>query len=282
MNWEQTIAFAREQEEYKDLINACYLSPDLVLNVKNYGASEEFKEILKLINEYAPSAKNLIEFGAGNGIASINFSLAGYSVLSTEPDKSETVGVGAIKKLITHFDLKNISVVESYAEEIKETDNKFDIVFARQCMHHANDLMAFTQNAYRLLKPGGLFFTVLDHVINSEENKQEFFKSHPFHKYYGGENAFTLEEYEQALLSAGFRINKRLNYFDSVINYFPEKDPLARLAHQRNDQISNKFPILSNSAITKGILLKLFEFKHGQINDDSNIIGRMYSFLATK
>lgn len=282
MTWEETIVFAREKEEYKDLIKACYLSSDLVLNVKDYGSSEEYKEILKLVREHAPMAKNIIEFGAGNGIASINFAIDGYHVLSTEPDKSKTVGAGAINKLIAHFDLKNISVVESSAEEIKEAANKFDVVFARQCMHHADNLEAFTQNAYRLLKPGGLFFTVRDHVINSEENKQEFFKSHPFHKYYGGENAFTLKEYEQALTKAGFKINKTLNYFDSIINYFPEKDPLNRLAEQRNNQISNKFPLLSNSAITKGILLRLFGLKYGQLKDDSTIVGRMYSFLATK
>ncbi|MBA2613902.1 MAG: class I SAM-dependent methyltransferase [Bacteroidetes bacterium] len=282
MTWEETIQFAREKKEFKELIKYCYLTDDLVWNVKEYGISEEYIEILRLIRECAPKAKELLEFGAGNGIASINFAINGYNVLSSEPDKSETVGAGAIKKLATHFNLKNISVIESYAEDVKESANKFDIVFARQCMHHANDLEAFTQNAYRLLKPGGLFFTVRDHVINSENNRQEFLRTHPFHQYYGGENAYTLKEYELALIKAGFKIAKRLGYFDSIINYFPEKDPLNKLTTQRNGQIKSKFPVLSNSTISKGILLRLFDIKHGPVSDDSNIIGRMYSFIATK
>ena len=149
-------------------------------------------------------------------------------------------------------------------------------------MHHANDLTSFTKNAYRMLKPGGMFFTVRDHVINSENNKQEFLQIHPFHKYYGGENAYTLKEYQDAIIAAGFKIKKTLRFFDSAINYFPEKNPIDVKIKQRNDLVKNKFPFLSKSAIVKNSLLKLFAIKHGEVTDDESIAGRMYSFIATK
>ncbi|HOZ87673.1 MAG TPA: methyltransferase domain-containing protein [Bacteroidia bacterium] len=282
MNWEETIQYARKQDAYQALIRQCYLTDDLLWNTKAYGASEEFREIVQIIRKYAPEARNLIEFGAGNGIASLNFALEGYTVLSTEPDTSDTVGSGAIKKTAALLGLGNISVLESYAENINEADNQYDIVFARQCMHHANDLEAFTKNAYRMLKPGGLFLAVRDHVINSENNRQEFLKTHAFHKYYGGENAFTLNEYKSAIIKAGFRIEKVMGYFDSVINFFPEINPLEKVVAERNALLKKKFGVLSKPGITKNILIKLFEHKYGKANNDSNIVGRMYSFVAIK
>ena len=42
MTWEETILFAREKEEYANLIKYCYLTNDLSENVKQYGASEEY------------------------------------------------------------------------------------------------------------------------------------------------------------------------------------------------------------------------------------------------
>jgi len=282
MTWEETIVFAREQHEYTELLKQCYLTEDLVWNKEQYGNSAEFKEILKLVEHYAPKASALVEFGAGNGIASVNFALRGFDVLSSEPDNSINVGTGAIKKLCQHYDLNNITIVQSFAEDLSDNDNKFDIVFSRQCMHHANNLGAFTKNAFRMLKPGGLFLAVRDHVINSETNKQEFLKSHPFHKYYGGENAFTFREYNDALAQAGFRTIKTLRYFDSVINYFPEKDPMKKARNDRDRLIAGKFPVLFKHTLTRSILTKLFELKYGRTYNDLQITGRMYSFIAIK
>lgn len=282
MTWEEAILCAREKEEHKELIKQCYLTDDLTWNIEEYGRSDEFSEILKIIKEYAPHAKSIVEFGAGNGIASVNFALLGFEVLSSEPDKSSIVGTGAIRQSILNFNVKNINVIESYAETLEEKDGCFDVVFARQCMHHANDLGNFTKNAYRLLKPGGLFLTVRDHVINSEANRQEFLKLHPLHKYYGGENAFSQGEYERALINAGFKINKVLRYFDSVINFSPEKEPLQTIVKQRNDLMKKKFPKMSKFAITRFILLTVFSLKHGKPDNDKNITGRMYSFIATR
>lgn len=283
MTWEETIIFARKQEELKELIKQCYLTDDLKWNVESYRACDEFKEILKLIKTYSPEGKSLLEFGSGNGIAAVSFALNGFDVTSTEPDKSSTVGAGAINKLKADYQLKNLNVIESYAEEITEKNASFDIVFARQCMHHANDLNKFVQNAYRMLKPKGLFLTVRDHIINSAENKKEFLKVHPLHKYYGGENAFTLNEYENAFRNAGFKIEKTIKYFDSLINYFPEENvSLENMIEKNNNSVLNKFPVLSKVDFMKKSLLKLAELKNGKIKDDSFIVGRMYSFIAIK
>ncbi len=283
MTWEETILFARKQEDLKELIKQCYLTEDLKWNVESYRTCDEFKEILKMIKIYSPEGKSILEFGSGNGIAALSFALNGYDVTSSEPDESETVGAGAIKRLKAAYHLANVKVIKSYAEEIEESDDSYDIIFARQCMHHANDLEKFVQNAYRMLKPKGLFLTVRDHVINSDVNKQEFLKTHPLHKYYGGENAFTLNEYENAFRKAGFKIEKTIKYFDSLINYFPEENvSLKTLNDRRNNFILKKFPNLSKVDFFKKMLLKSFEMKNGKITDDSSIVGRMYSFIAIK
>src|SRR5581483_6334893 len=45
--------------------------------------------------------------------------------------------------------------------------------------------------------------------------------NHPLHRFYGGENAFTLSAYLDALKSAGLRIDRHMGSLETVINYAP-------------------------------------------------------------
>ena len=77
-------------------------------------------------------------------------------------------------------------------------------------MHHAQDLNKFIKESARVLKRGGHLFTIRDHVIFNESDKEWFFQNHPLHKFYGGENAYTAEEYRNAFQQAGLVIFKRI------------------------------------------------------------------------
>ena len=221
MTWHETIEYIRKNPEYEQLVRLAYFADDLVLNVESFGQSEEFQETLRMIKKLYPSAKTILEIGAGNGIAAINFALLGYQVTAVEPDDSDTVGAKAIRRLIEHYKLDNIKVLEGYAEEIGFASESFDIVYIRQAMHHAYDLKKFIGESARVVKKNGLLFTVRDHVIFDKKDKELFLQTHPLHKYYGGENAFTSGEYRAAIEEAGLTILQELKHFDSVINYFP-------------------------------------------------------------
>lgn len=287
MTWEETIEMIRGQEEYKDLVVKAYFDKNLSLNVQRFAKSEEFTETLKIINQYQPNATSILDIGSGNGISAINFALKGYKVTVVEPDKSTTVGSGAIRILKDEYKLNNITIYDSYAEDIHFDEATFDVVYIRQAMHHANDLKKFIKEAVRVLKPNGLLLTVRDHVIYNPNDKQWFLEEHPLHKFYGGENAYTAQEYKQAIVKAGATIKKELKYYDSVINYFPltkkEKKGLEiRNINNYKTQLKKKIGFLVNLPFVFYLYKLIKGIDASKILDETKIPGRMYTYIAIK
>ncbi len=289
ITWEEIIVRIRKDPAYRELVELAYFEKDLALNVERFRKSEEYAETLRLIRAFLPGKTlTLADIGAGNGIAAVSFALDGMHATAIEPDPSETIGAGAIRKLKTHYRLDNLDVAEAWGESLPFPDATFDVVYIRQAMHHAAELQGFVREASRLLKKGGLFMTVRDHVIYDEPDKEWFLRTHPLHRFYGGENAFTFAQYESAILEAGLTIRKVLRHYDSVINYFPEKEEsLQKKARERDElvyaNLSRKLPafLASNSWIKKKYAERL-ERSIGKALDERKIPGRLISFIATK
>lgn len=222
MNWHETIEHIRKEPTFHQAVKDAYLSADLQSNVEAFRKSDEFKETLNLLFSLnIVKGSSLLDVGAGNGISSIAFALEGFKVTALEPDISDTVGAGAIIKLKELYNLPELDIVGSFGEEMPFIDNCFDIVYARQCMHHAYNLQEFTKSIYRVVRPGGTLLTVRDHVVSNESDKQAFLRRHLVHKFYGGENAFTFDEYSNAITNAGFKLKRTFGPTASVINYSP-------------------------------------------------------------
>jgi ubiquinone/menaquinone biosynthesis C-methylase UbiE len=284
MTWDETIKYIRTQPEFKDLIIHAYFDDNLQHNVARFSESEEYKETLKHIKSYAPEAKSILDIGCGNGISAINFALKGYQVTAVEPDKSDTVGSGAIKNLKAFYKLENIEIFEAYAEEINFKKNTFDMVYIRQAMHHANELDKFIRECVRVLKPNGLLLTTRDHVICNETDKNWFLETHPLHKFYGGENAFSSEEYKNAIHKAGAQVVKEFKYYDSVINYFPQTEADIKFIknqqiQKKKKQLYGKIGILSKVPFIWSLYSKINRFNP---LDENIVPGRMYSYIAIK
>ena len=274
MNWHETIEYIRTRPEYKELVEKAYFEENLPLNIERFKDSEEFLETLALLKNYAPTALSILDIGSGNGVSSISFALNGYNVVSIEPEPSNTIGAGAIRKLKEYYALRNIDIKESFAEDLCFEDNSFDIVYARQAMHHAMDLLKFVKEATKGLKSGGIFFSVRDHVLYDHEKDEKWFlESHPLQKFYGGENAYTEEEYKEAIENANLTICKVLKHYDSVINYFP----VTKAEFFKRERIIKMLPIFN-----KNRLLQFLCNKYINIYDESGIPGRLYSFIAIK
>jgi ubiquinone/menaquinone biosynthesis C-methylase UbiE len=289
MTWEETIKYIRTKPEYKDLVKFAYFEEDLQLNVERFRKDEEFSETKKLIQSIIPFSASikLLDIGSGNGITSVAFALEGIQVDSVEPDSSETIGAGAIKKLKEQYKLSNLAVHEGFAEDLKFPDQSFDIVYTRQCMHHAHNLQEFLKESFRVLKKGGILLTVRDHVIFDEEDKAWFLENHPLQKFYGGENAYTAEAYKHAMINAGFKIKQEYKYADSVINYFP----LSRSEKEKKtvefedfvaSLIKRKLKFFSNAGFVKNAASQYIRKKLVHPYDEKKIPGRMYTFLAIK
>ena len=285
MTWEETIKYLRTQPGFKELVQNAYFAEELPLNVERFIKSDEYRETLKLINHYAPNATSILDIGSGNGISSVAFALDGFHVTVTEPDPSDTVGAGAVRKLKDHYGITVMDVYEDFAEMIKFKDDFFDVVYVRQAMHHANNLQNFLRECSRVLKPGGILLAIRDHVIYDEDDKQWFLQSHPLQEFYGGENAFTPTEYRMAINEAGLLIRKEIKFYDSVINYYPlTTEDIKKMKEQKlldlKSTLQKKISVLVNFPF----LLDLYKWKNKSalVLDEKEVAGRMYSYIAQK
>jgi SAM-dependent methyltransferase len=205
-----------------------------------------------------------------------------------EPDPSLTIGAGAILALKQQLRLDNLHVVQAWGESLPLESASFDVCYIRQAMHHAHELDSFIKEAARLIKPGGILFTLRDHVIYDAKDKEWFLQSHPLHKFYGGENAFTESEYDAAITGAGLLIEEKLHHYDSVINYFPEKRSVVEGKMEKRENLisaswHNRIPkFLHGVDSLKKWFYNRAEAKLGPVFDASRIPGRHIAYVARK
>src|SRR6478736_963607 len=222
--WEEAIDILRDDPNHQELIFNAYLTKDLLENCKRFEASEEFKETLRLIKLYNRGSNRVLDIPGGNGIATYAFAKNGFNVTVVEPDASASVGRGAINSNLTQAGL-SAEIVEAFGENLPFPDATFDIVYVRQGLHHAWDLNKMVSEYFRVLKKGGLLLGCREHVVdNREESLKAFLDAQVDHQLYGGENAFTLKEYKNAFIKAGFEIKEIIKPYDSPINLFPKTD----------------------------------------------------------
>lgn len=286
MTWEETIREIRRRQDFKELVKLAYLDEDLKGNVERFIKSTEWKETEKLIAAHKAGKLRVLDMGCGNGIAAVAFALGRHEVVAVDPDDSITVGTGAVLHLKHLYGLDNLEVVTGYAEKVDLQSESFDLVYCRQSMHHANDLEKFVSNCSTFLKKGGIMITVRDHVVWGKKDKKLFLKTHALHKFYGGENAFSDQEYATAFERAGLRVVIRLKHFDSVINYYPlSPEQVEQWRHQESDNIRSnlkkKLGMFGNWQLIYWLYTKLI-FDPANLTNEKKVPGRMYSYLSFK
>ena len=261
--WEEAVLWLKNQPDQEELVKAAYFDDPVSAAAIRYQASSEWRALRLLLPRNPGRA---LDIGAGRGIASYALAKDGWEVTALEPDPSHLVGAGAIHHLKEETGT-SIQVVSEWGESLPFDEGAFDVVFCRQALHHARDLHTFCREAHRVLRPGGLFYAIREHVLSHRMDLQKFFELHPLHHRYGGENAYLLGEYLEAIGSAGLRMKKVLNPLQSDINTFPETrgDIRRRLAKRLHLQ-EGMIPYV---ALT-------------WLGAMSRTPGRLYSFVARK
>jgi SAM-dependent methyltransferase len=220
LTWEEAVRFCMTEPSMAALAKAAYFLPPLEAG-ERYWRSAEYAEIRLRLPEKAGRA---LDLGAGNGILSYALAKDGWAVTAVEPDPSLLIGAGAIRELAAALQdtmSGSITVIEAFGEAIPLEAAGFDLVVARQVLHHAADLPAFCREMSRLSRDGAVIMTLRDHVITGPDQLPAFLARHPLHKLYGGENAFTLAQYRDALAAAGLGVRHEWRSFQSVVNYDP-------------------------------------------------------------
>lgn len=264
LTWEQAVLWLKSQPDQDALVKACFYDDPPLAAAERFHSSTEWKAVQKLIG--APRGRAL-DIGAGRGISAFALAKDGWATVALEPDPSQVVGAGAIRKLAAEGEVR-IDVVETWGEALPFGSGSFDLVHVRQVLHHARDLTQLCYEIGRVLKSGGTMIATREHVLSRRRDLDEFRRRHPLHSLYGGENAFLLEEYLNAIKAAGIRLCKVLNPLISDINLYPETRDSVKA------QMARKLR-LPSAALIPDVLLSL----RGKLMNDP---GRLYTFFGRK
>ncbi|SPF35423.1 Methyltransferase type 11 [Syntrophobacter sp. SbD1] len=230
MTWEQAVDWLREQPDQTPLVRACFFDDPLLEAARRYHAGSEWSAVRELLPRLPGIA---LDVGAGRGIASYALASDGWTTTALEPDPSLLVGAEAIRTMAAEGELP-ITVVTDFGERMPFRDESFDVVHARQVLHHARDLEHLCREFRRVLKPGGTFIATREHVVDKESDLAGFLDAHPLHHLYGGENAFPLSRYLSALTRAGLEITTILSPWETDINLYPATLDDIRLSLARH------------------------------------------------
>jgi SAM-dependent methyltransferase len=272
-SWEEAINILREDPEHQELIFNSYLTSDLIGNSRRFAASDEFAKASAMLRHFAPEAKYLLDMPGGNGIATHAFAGIGFEVTSVEPNPSDSVGRGAISRVLEASGL-HANLVDAWGESLPFDSNYFDVAYVRQGLHHAADLPKMLAELGRVLKPGGVLLACREHVVdNYGASLREFLDSQVDHQLYGGEHAFTLSDYRSAILSGGLDIKLELGPFDSIINAYPNTPEVlrAKILSSSAGRLLNK--VMPEDAV---VTVGTWRLRHKKTP------GRLYTFLARK
>lgn len=275
-SWEDAVAWLRLQPGQSQLVADCYYDDPLIGAADRYWHSEEWQAVRA---ELAGRSGSALDVGAGRGIASYALAQEGFAVTALEPDPSLLVGTGSIRALAAESRLP-IQVVEEFSERLPFADGSFDVVFARAVLHHTRDLEAACREFFRVLKPGGLFLAIREHVISSPGDLPRFLEQHPLHRLYGGEHAFLLKQYTAALEQAGFTKQDVISPWRSPINFSPYsldslKDELAR-------RVGLRIPVFARVVRALLGVPGMWPLTRWILERVDHRPGRLYSFVAVK
>lgn len=274
MTTEEAVLKLRDDPRFADLVRDAYLGPDVLGNAERFLASGEFAALLGILGDRLRGAA-VLDVGAGTGIASYAFARSGArEVVALEPDPSEVVGQGAIRRLARGLPL---TIATGFGEALPFPDGRFDVVYARQVLHHARDLDGLVAECARVTAPGGLVLATREHVVDDPAQLEAFLAAHPVHRLAGGEHAYPLAAYLAAFRRAGLRGPKVLGPYDSVVNAFPEIPDDATLRRYPTVLLERRLGALGRLASrvpgVTSIVRRLM---------DRPTPGRLYSFVGWK
>jgi ubiquinone/menaquinone biosynthesis C-methylase UbiE len=272
---DEAIRTLRQDPRYADIVRDSYLERNVHVSAERFFHSAEFSEVRRLLDNKVPGSR-ILDLGAGTGIASYAFIQSGaHSVYAIEPDLSDEVGCGALKRLTT--DKSSIRIICALGEHIPLADESVDIVYARQVLHHTRDLPRVLNECARVLRKGGVFLTCREHVADNERQLQMFLRNHPIHQLVGGENAYRLDEYLYAISASGLQLEKVFGPWDSVLNAFPAVRNNGELALFARTLLRRKLGFAGSLiSFVPGVQTLVWQYIKRPVP------GRMYSFLASK
>jgi SAM-dependent methyltransferase len=130
---------------------------------------------VKTADEWDKLALRILEVGAGNAWFSWRMSQAGHYVLATDISIDEEDGLGAVPRYappgVAHGDRLTRALAEM--EDLSLEDAQFDLVVANGSLHYAGRIEDAVSEAYRVLRPGGIFLVLDSPVYDAPEHGRD-------------------------------------------------------------------------------------------------------------
>jgi SAM-dependent methyltransferase len=273
MTIDEAIRQLRSEPKFAELVRDAYLGRDVSASAQRFEGSGEFREVLSILGDRVQNA-TVVDIGAGTGIASLAFLSAGAErVIAVEPDPSDEVGRGAIRRLDRG---RTIEVIDAFGEELPLGAEAADIVYARQVLHHAQDLASLMRECARILRRGGTFIACREHVVNDHRQLEQFRRGHPVHRLAGGENAFALSAYRSAITDAGLALSSVMGPTESVINAFPAVNSTDEMPLLVRRVLEHRLGRIGAAIASVPMVESLVRRRM------SSAPGRLYTFVAKK
>jgi SAM-dependent methyltransferase len=255
------------------VVRDAYLGEDVKEASERFLRSGEFRELSARLARWLPGAR-VLDVGAGTGIASYAFAQAGArAVVALEPDPSDVVGNGAARRAAGGLP---IAFAGAFAEALPFRAGAFDVVYARQVLHHTQDLAGAVRECARVLRPGGVFAACREHVVDDARQLARFRAAHPIHRLAGNENAFSLDAYVAAVRGAGLGDVEVLGPLDSLVNAFPGAADEAELRDYGRTVLRKRLGAVGAAAAwvpgVTGVVRRMVQ----------RMPGRLYTFIAVK
>jgi SAM-dependent methyltransferase len=144
--------------------------------------ARRFPEV-KQADEWDKLALRILEVGAGNSWFSWRMAQAGHYVLATDISLDEEDGLGAVSRYarpgLAHRDRLTRALAEM--EDLPLEDAQFDLVVANGALHYAGRVQDAVSEAYRVLRPAGLFLVLDSPVYDEIEHGREMVRRRQEH-----------------------------------------------------------------------------------------------------
>ncbi|WP_231853969.1 class I SAM-dependent methyltransferase [Halobacillus halophilus] len=128
-------------------------------------------------------------------------------------------------------DIKNLSYIVADVSSLPFLDESFDVVCCRIAPHHFSDPEKFIKEAYRVLKPRGLFL-MIDNTAPEDDHLDLFYNTFEEMRDPSHHRAWKVSEWKTMIQPAGFQLKREMKRKKTL----PFRDWLERTLHDKNSQ----------------------------------------------
>lgn len=202
--YEESVNAYRSDPAMRAYVEKNYLDEDIGDAVARYSTSVEFQLIRAVLRRYLRPGDPIADLGSGRGLTSLAFAQSDRPVVSLECDESSVSGMGALGAYLKDR-RTSILPIRGDILNLPFCDNFFNAMFCRSVLHHLPDLDRGLNEICRVLKPGGVFLAVNEHILSAFSDGKSFMASHPAVAYGVDERAYPTWMYWWKFRKAGFR-----------------------------------------------------------------------------